>query len=93
MSQGLIKYMKNLIVELGEELDYWQIVDVVDIEEIIENGKVYCKIKGDEIDRLYKKQGNEFIVQWTGYCEDDYSGYILKPINKTGKYLKISFNC
>jgi hypothetical protein len=50
--------------------------------------KVYGIKKGGE--RRYTKQDDEFIWQKVGYYEDDYSGFILKPLEGK-KYLKVSF--
>lgn len=86
------KAVEEFIVRLTTDMedDIWSIVGVVEVEEYEENGQTYGKVEGDKF--IYTKQDEVFIKQWTGYLGDDYSGYLLKPLNGT-KYVKISYSC
>ena len=48
---------------------------------------LYIKGKQDEEGKFHN-----MVWQTTGCCEDDYSGYLLFPLNN-GKYWKISYSC
>ena len=89
-SEEVIKFLENLINDL-DDID-WNISGIVEIEKINRDDKEYCKIKDDPFSETYEKQNDEYIVQWTGYCEDDFHGIILKPL-KDDKYLKINYSC
>ena len=89
-TEGTIKFLESLIEDMSD-MD-WTISEIVEIEKFNRDDKEYCKIKGDRFSETYEKQNDEYIVQWTGYCEDDFHGIILKPL-KDDKYLKISYSC
>lgn len=87
--EEVINYMKQLISDM--EPDQWSIVGIVDVEEFTdENDLVWGKVDDDV--GIYQKQDVDYIRQWTGYAGDDYSGFILKPL-EGNKYLKISYSC
>lgn len=83
-----IDFIQNLIEDMED--CGWTITSIVEVKEVSEEDKIFG-IVDDEVGR-YEKQDNEFIRQWTGYCEDDFHGYLLKPI-EGNKYLKISYWC
>lgn len=102
-----IEYVKNHIdydFELIEEflIDEWMHESYVEVEETDYKSCAYpsytfYKEKDNEKSLLYMKQDEEgkyhnMVWQTTGFCEDDYSGYLLFPLNN-GKYWKISYSC
>lgn len=34
-----------------------------------------------------------FVNQWTGYCEDDYYGYLYFRTDVPGQYVRVNFSC
>jgi hypothetical protein len=102
-----IEYVKNHIdydFDLIEEylIDEWMHESYVEVEETdYKSGEylsaVFYKEKDNEKSLLYMKQDEEgkyhnMVWQTVGYCEDDYSGYLLFPLNN-GTYWKISYSC
>ncbi|MEX0049567.1 hypothetical protein AB2T85_02875 [Clostridium butyricum] len=89
--EGIIKFIENLIEDL-RDTESWTVSGIVEIRKFSKDGKEFCKIKGNDESPTFEKQDDEYIVQWTGYCEDDFSGIILKPLDST-KYLEIDYTC
>lgn len=87
--RSVIEYMEKLVEDM-EDMLHWSIEGIVEVEEVIDGDKVYG-IVADGVKR-YEKQDDEFIWQKVGYAGDDYSGFILKPL-EGNKYLKVSFEC
>lgn len=85
----VIEYMEKLVEDMKDML-HWGIEGIVEVQELTEGDKVFGVIVGDVT--RYTKQDDEFIWQKVGYCGDDYSGFILKPLEGK-KYLKVSFEC
>ena len=94
---GLFKWL--------DELDYWIPIDIVEIYNTDEKTSGYgsyqhIRIKDDKDNLLYLMQNedeirnvNHYCVwQTVGYCGDDFSGYLLYPLNN-GKYFKVSYSC
>lgn len=52
-------------------------------------GEYLCE--GDE--RIAKENGDYFVNQWTGYCEDDYYGYLYFKTDVPGQYVKVYYEC
>lgn len=84
-------------------LNYFEHIGFVEVKKSdFKNGfnpsKEYYEIIGDDSDELkYGIQDTSeehtfhaLVYQTTGYCEDDYSGFILLPM-KDGKYWKIRY--
>jgi hypothetical protein len=84
---AIIHFFKKLAKRMED--DSWSVVDVVRVTEVEKDGKKYGRVEGDSY--WYKKQDDEFIIQWTGYCEDDFYGILLIPI-LGDIFLKISYN-
>jgi hypothetical protein len=102
--KGLIN-ITGLFKNLDDGMDSWMPIDIVEIYNTDEKRSGYSnyqhvRIKDDKDRLLYMKQDEEEIRgidhccvwQTVGYCEDDYSGYLLFPL-KDGRYLKISYAC
>ncbi len=90
-------FLKALIEHVKEDVQYWQLEGIVEIEKI---DNKYVKIKGIENSKIFHYQevdstlfNHEYIWQTSGYCEDDYYGHILLPLPNTNKYLDISYQC
>lgn len=77
--------------ECFESGTFWESID------IIKN----CKVINNE---LYDAEGNRlatdglvdnlyFCNQSTGYAADDYSGYVYIPVNDTGSYISLYYEC
>lgn len=91
-------------IGVGEEdLRYFSHIGYVNVEKsdhrnMVEQNRDYYIITGDDFDKInYGIQDQSFehtfhvlVFQTTGYCEDDYSGFLLFPM-KDGRYWKISF--
>lgn len=101
--KGLIN-TKRLWEDMNEN-DNWDIEGIVDIVLTDEKAHGYpdfqCARIKDEKYFLYMKSkpdygvkyiNHYYVWQQTGYCGDDYSGWLLFPL-KNGKYLKMSYNC
>lgn len=101
--KGLIN-VRGVFRHLGDNT-YWEPQDIVDIELTDETTSGYrtyqhARIKGDESRRLYMKTpcdeirnvDHYYVWQTTGYCEDDYSGWLLFPL-KDGRYFKAYYSC
>lgn len=86
----IIKFLEKLIDDLRDSS--WTVSGIVEIRKFTRDGKNFCKIKGNDESPTFEKQDDEYIVQWTGYCEDDFSGIILKPLDGT-RYLEIDYTC
>ena len=52
-------------------------------------GQYLCK--GDS--RIAKENDDYYVCQWTGYCEDDYYGYLYFKTNVPGQYVKVCYEC
>ncbi len=88
---------------LSESLDYWSPEAIVEVE--LTDKKIggystyqHAYEKGD-YGKLYIKQkcemrgvSHEYVYQVTGYLGDNYSGFLLLPLND-GRYFKISYSC
>ena len=82
------------------EMDDWQHEAFVKVKKFNKNGKDYYKIsEGFDLDLVFTKQDGEntdgshcLIWQTVGYCEDDYSGYLMFPL-KDGRYWLVSYSC
>ena len=93
-----IDYDFNFIQEILDDVK-WQHDSYVEIEKIDYD---FFIIKGDYNGMKFRKQPqfdddnkeifHELVWQKVGYCEDDYSGFILIPL-KNQKYWKISYSC
>lgn len=86
-----------------EYLNYHEHIGYVSVEKAdyshgFQPSACYYEITGDDNDKLFyciQDESDEhtfhvLVYQTTGYCEDDYSGYLLFPM-KDGKYWKIRF--
>lgn len=89
-------------------LDSWTPVDVVEIKLTDEKSSGYAsyqhaRIIGADDKRLYMKQNIQsdnnklgfdyyYIWQTVGMLGDDYSGFLLYPLNN-GKFFKVSYTC
>ena len=102
--KGLIN-ITGLFKSLDNDMESWMPIDIVEIYNVDEKQSGYSsyqhvRIKDDKDRLLYMKQEEDeirgvdhcYVWQTTGYCGDDYSGYLLFPL-KDGKYLKISYSC
>jgi hypothetical protein len=96
-----INYDFDLILDSLDELD-WEHVGYVEVEETsnINTGypsyKFYLE-KGNPKSLRYMRQDDDgefhnMVWQTVGHCEDDYSGFLLFPLND-GRYWKISYSC
>ena len=90
-----------------ENNDFWSPIDIVDIVETDEKSFGYqsyqhARIVNDKED-LYLKQGlyeddnfdgvdHYYVWQTCGYCGDDYSGFLLIPLNNN-RYFKVYYTC
>lgn len=87
-SLEVVHFIQKLIDFMDGNM--WGIESIVEITVCEENGKTIAKIEGDE--HIYERQDDHFICQTCGYLGDDYSGFMLIPMDGV-KYLKISFCC
>ncbi|EJS63461.1 hypothetical protein [Bacillus cereus] len=87
--EEVVKFMKELIESMSEDTYHWYITGVEEFEEVAEDDEVYAKLSDGS---LYEKQDDIYIHQTSGYCEDDYSGTIIKPITTTTALI-ISYQC
>ncbi|MBK5474377.1 hypothetical protein JFU54_28750 [Bacillus sp. TH19] len=87
--EQVVKFMKELIESMSEDTYHWYITGVEEFEEVVEDDEVYAKLSDGS---LYEKQDDIYIHQTSGYCEDDYSGTIIKPITATIALI-ISYQC
>ena len=100
-----LEYVKNHIdydFDLIEEflMDDWMHDSYVEVEETdYKNGfypsYTFYKEKVNEKSLLYMKQDEEgkyHNMVWQTDIEDDYSGFLLFPLND-GRYWKISYSC
>lgn len=87
--EQVVKFMKELIESMSEDTYHWYITGVEEFEEVVEDDEVYAKLSDGS---LYEKQDDIYIHQTSGYCEDDYSGTIIKPITETTA-LVIGYQC
>ncbi|HHT7143494.1 TPA: hypothetical protein ACTZ34_005458 [Bacillus cereus] len=87
--EQVVKFMKDLIESMSEDTYHWYITGVEEFKEVMEDDVVYAKLSDGS---LYEKQDDIYIFQTSGYCEDDYSGTIIKPITETTA-LVIGYQC
>lgn len=43
--------------------------------------------------RIAEYADDYYVNQWTGYCEDDYYGYMYFKTNVPGQYVKAYYGC
>ena len=98
------KWLDKLIKHMEEDHDSWCPVGVVEIELTDDKTSGYsnyqhCRIKGDDSRKLYLKMSDEkpfghyYVWQAVGCFGDDYTGWLLFPLPRSGKYLKVDFAC
>ncbi|MCC2453312.1 hypothetical protein [Bacillus cereus] len=85
----IVDFMRELIGSMEQDTQHWYITGMEEFEEVTEDGVVYAKLSDGS---MYKKQDAIYIHQTTGYCEDDYSGTIIKPITETTALI-IGYSC
>jgi hypothetical protein len=85
---AIVHFCKKLAKRMEDGM--WSIENVVRVVEVEKDGKVYGRIEDDG--NWYRKQDDEFIIQWTGYCEDDFHGVLLIPVSGD-IYIKVSYSC
>lgn len=96
-----INYPKDLI-EQYVEIDDWQHEGYVEkLKEIKKYNKTFYQIKDKKFNLKlpFNKQTDvenpkfySLVWQTVGYCEDDYSGYLMFPL-KDGRHWLISYSC
>lgn len=87
-----MKATMDFIKELFEDMEgtaHWCIVGMEGFNEVTKDD-VVCAMLSDG--SLYEKQDNIYIHQTSGYCEDNYSGTIIKPITEKVA-LVVSYEC
>jgi hypothetical protein len=99
-----IDYDIELIEEMLGDIDSWNHIGFVEIEKTDYKAGGYqsydfFKIKDSDDKKYYMKQDmsdentfHNLVWQTVGYCEDDYSGFLLFPL-KDGRYWKVSYSC
>jgi hypothetical protein len=100
---GLINVI-GLFKSLNEDT-YWTPLEIVEIYHTDEklsgySNYAHVRIKDDPDNLLYivhnekEIRGIDHYCVWqtVGYCDDDFSGYLLYPLNN-GKYFKVSYSC
>lgn len=81
----------EIISEEFEDLSNYEVIQIL----------YNCTVKND---CLYNSKGNRlaagglvddkyFCDQYTGYCEDDYNGYMYYPVDNKGTYVKVWYEC
>lgn len=86
--EQVVKFMKELFEEM-EGTAHWYIVGMEEFTEVTKGDEVYAMLSDGS---MYEKQDDIYIHQTSGYCEDDYSGTIVKPITETTALL-IGYQC
>ena len=90
------------------DMESWTPIDIVDIVETDEKSSGYSSYQHARImstddkylylkcnmDKEYAFEGVEYYYVWqtTGYCEDDYSGFMLIPLSNN-QFFKIHYSC
>lgn len=94
----------ELYARLNDEVDFWEPVDIVEIEDVTFTMGAYAlmdcvRIIDTDDDLIYLGADDSFIDDEDGYylyqsCigEDRYAGYFLFPL-KNGQYFKVFYNC
>lgn len=94
----------ELYARLNDEVDFWEPVDIVEIEDVTFTMGAYAlidcvRIVNTDDDLIYLGADDSFIDDEDGYylyqsCigEDRYAGYFLFPL-KNGQYFKVFYNC
>jgi len=87
--------LESILKELQKENDCFEGVNLNSMQ-LVED----CTVKGNELWCGNKKLAKDGLVddlyfcnQSTGYCEDDYYGYLYFPIDNVGTYLKMYYEC
>lgn len=42
---------------------------------------------------IAEENDDYYVCQWTGYCEDDYCGYLYFKTDVPGQYVKVYYEC
>ncbi len=103
--KSLISYDFDFIESVLEDLEWWEYINTVEVEETENPGNGYPSykfyIEKGDIKGTYKymrqdDDGDYHNLVWQtngGYgAEDSYSGFLLFPL-KDGKYWRISYSC
>ncbi|MDA1747710.1 hypothetical protein OWO94_13140 [Bacillus paranthracis] len=86
--QEVINFMEVLIKEM-DCTGRWYVIGIEEFKEVTENDEVYAKISDGS---KFKKYGDIYIHQTDGYCGDDFSGTIIRPITERNA-LVIGYEC
>ena len=91
MNEILTKLAQQMIkaFDCEDNFESLNVTGIVQGEKVIKSNKEYIIANG----RHHEKQLNGYYVfQTSGYCEDDYSGFMLFEVGDK-EYLEIEFEC
>lgn len=84
-----IGHLINLLKQKGLDIDGIHWLEAQLVSGLSVKGEYLCE--GDE--RIAQESGEHFVNQWTGYCEDDYYGYLYFKTDVPGQYVKVYYEC
>ena len=96
-----INYPIEMITDILEDNSYWEHQGYVKVERsdyksgFYPNYDFYNELGNKGYHYMRQDDEGEFhnlVWQTTGYCEDDYSGFLLFPL-ANGEYWKIRYSC
>lgn len=92
MRENLFKKLEKLLNKVGIEGCDLNTLDIKKNCKIIDrnNQKILVDEDGEEFG---EQCDNYFVNQWTGYCCDDYHGYIYLPTDEKGTYIEMYYSC
>lgn len=81
-----------LIKMIAEKLDDVEGIDWHNAR-LIDGLTVKGKYLYEGSSRIAEEADDYYVNQWTGYCEDDYYGYLYFKIDVPGQYVKVYYEC